>query len=150
MRAILTAGLLAAGLIIIRTIDERRPIQVIDHRTAAGVRAEICDRGHSATLRLPEREYYALRDAAFARAGLPTSMQCHKDDSRPDCFILDHIVPLELCTAADDCNRLDNIQIQTKDGAAAKDRIENEERARFCRGEETREEAVSHFTRSVP
>jgi hypothetical protein len=113
-------------------------------------RSEICGRGHSQTLRLPEREYYALRNAAFARAGIPTSMQCHEGDSRPDCLVMDHIVPLELCLASDDCNRLDNIQIQTRGAAEAKDRLENDERWRFCRREETRPQAISHFKRSAP
>jgi hypothetical protein len=114
-------------------------------------RSVICMRGHSAILRLPMREYFALRDAAFARAGKAVQEQCHgKEDLRPDCLILDHVIPLELCLDAENCNRLDNIQIQTKSDAAAKDRIENEERARYCRGEETREQAVAHLTRSVP
>jgi hypothetical protein len=112
---------------------------------------EICARGHSETLRLPKREYYALRDAAFARAGKAVEEQCHgKEDPRPDCLILDHVIPLELCLAGDNCNRLDNIQIQVRPEAEAKDRIENAERARYCRGEETRDQAVSHFTRSTP
>ncbi len=113
-------------------------------------RTEICVKGHSATLRLPEREYYALRDAAFARAGIPTSMQCHQNDPRPDCYIMDHIIPLELCVAADNCNRLDNIQIQTREAAEVKDRDENLHRDLYCHGEETHDQAISHFTRSVP
>jgi hypothetical protein len=113
-------------------------------------RSIICMRGHSATLRLPETEYYALRSKAFARAHIPISMHCTKGDTRPGCFVVDHVIPLELCLASDSCNRLDNIQVQARVDAEAKDRIENAERARFCRGEETREQAISHFTRSVP
>jgi hypothetical protein len=115
-------------------------------------RSIICMRGHSETLRLPEHEYYALRDAAFARAGIPTSRQCHRKDPRPDCLVVDHIVPLELCLAVDNCNDLANIQLQPKHDAAAKDLIENDERWRYCRGEETREQAIANpaFKRSVP
>lgn len=116
----------------------------------ADERSVICARGHSQTLRLHGPEYYALRNAAFARAGASVSMQCHEGDEQPGCLIVDHIIPLELCLAADNCNRLDNIQIQGRAAAEAKDRIENRERARYCRGDETRDQAISHFTRSVP
>ncbi len=141
--ALLSAGLVAGVLII--------GLQASDlYNAMQEDRSIICARGHSETLRLPVREYYALRDAAFARAGIPTSMQCHRDDPRPDCLVVDHIVPLELCTAADDCNRGDNIQIQTKADAEAKDHIENEMRHRYCKGELSREQAISRFNRSTP
>ncbi len=144
MRQLMLASAFVASVVAIglTTVDLHQAVQED--------RSVICERGHSKTLRLPRDPYYHLRDAAFARAGIPTSMQCHRDDPRSECYILDHIVPLELCTAADDCNRLDNIQIQTKADAEAKDRIENEERTRFCRGELSREQAISRFTRSVP
>ena len=144
MRKIMGASILVGVLAVVMLADDRRA------HTASGERAEICVRGHSETLRLQRGAYYRLRDAAFDRAGMPTSMQCHEGDSRPDCFILDHIIPLELCLAADNCNRLDNIQIQARVEAEAKDRIENEERYRFCRGEETRAQAIAHFKRTVP
>lgn len=113
-------------------------------------RAVICTHGHSATLRLPKAMYYKLRDAAFARAGIPTHLQCRGDaDPRPDCYILDHVIPLELCLASDDCNRLDNVQVQTRAAAKEKDQVENAERRRYCYGEETRPGAASHFSRTT-
>jgi hypothetical protein len=139
-------------LLVIRAILLGLGLAAIATAADADDRAEICVRGHSQTLRLPDQEYYALRDAAFARAGIPVSMQCNKHNPPPGCYILDHIVPLELCRAADNCNRLDNIQIQTWSAADAKDRIEDEERWRYCHGEETREQAIANpvFKRSVP
>lgn len=132
-------------------------INVISTAAYADDRSMICIRGHSQTLRLHGHEYTALRNAAFARAGVPVSLQCHENKAVglsskifDKCYILDHIIPLELCLNADDCNRLDNIQVQTKADAVAKDRIENRERYRYCRSDETREQAISRFTRSAP
>ncbi len=106
-------------------------------------RDRICRPGFSATIRLDHHsaEYKRLRDAAFAQARIPVSSQCHKDDLRLDCYILDHICPLEL-----DCpSTLDNLQVQHRAIAAAKDRIENETRRAYCAGKLTLEEARARF-----
>jgi hypothetical protein len=114
-------------------------------------RAKICRPGYSASLRLAEGPYRAMRGAAFARAGIPVSQQCHKDDPRPDCYILDHILPLELCTLGiSGCNNPSNMQVQRRLDAEEKDQTENLERLRYCEGAETLPEAASHFHRSVP
>jgi hypothetical protein len=114
-------------------------------------RAKICHPGYSASLRLHGKAYAAMRDAAFARAGIPVSQQCHEDDPRPDCSILDHILPLELCTLdISGCNNLSNLQVQRRPDAEEKDQTENLERLRYCEGAETLPEAASHFHRSVP
>ncbi len=107
----------------------------------------LCQRGYSASLRLPYAEYRVMRDAAFARAGISTSQQCHRDDTRTECYILDHVIPLELCL--DHCNDPANLQIQLRADAEAKDKTENSEHVRYCRGETTLEDAWSHFRRST-
>ena len=111
-------------------------------------RAIICHPGYSATLRLPTGPYRAMRAAAFAAAGIPVSQQCHKDDPRPDCVILDHILPLELCT--ENCNDPSNLQVQLRADAEAKDQKENLHRWRYCVAKsETLPEARSYFHRST-
>ncbi len=104
---------------------------------------QICQPGHAKSLRLPYEAYRTMRDIAFNRAGIPTSKQCHKDDPRPDCVILDHILPLELCI--EHCNDQSNLQVQSRAAAAAKDIEENRVTKEFCRGEITLDEAQSRF-----
>jgi hypothetical protein len=111
---------------------------------------KVCRPGFSQSLRLaPDSAgYRAMRDAAFARAGIPTSMQCHRGDTRQDCRILDHIKPLELDPP--NPNGLDNLQVQTRYNSAVKDLEENQARKEYCAGKITQEEALVRFKRSTP
>ncbi len=103
----------------------------------------ICQPGHAASLRLPFDAYREMRDVAFARAHKSVSQQCHRNDERPDCLILDHILPLELCSER--CNEQSNLQIQSRVDAAAKDILENRTTEQFCRGDITLEAARARF-----
>src|SRR5260221_8290282 len=71
-------------------------------------RDRICTPGHSASLRLPYEDYVRTRDQAFARAGITVNRQCHRGTPANSCYILDHIVPLEL----EGANALENLQVQ--------------------------------------
>src|SRR5215467_3551316 len=59
---------------------------------------KICHPGFSTTLRYPASSaaYRRMRNEAFRLAGIPVSKQCHPKDTRDYCYILDHIIPLEL------------------------------------------------------
>ncbi len=94
------------------------------------------------TPRLHGEAYRQMRDAAFARAGISTSKQCHEGDTRWDCVILDHIWPVCACGP----NTLENLQIQRRDVAATKDTIERA----YCEGRITLEDAIHYFVRTSP
>lgn len=96
--------------------------------------------GFTPSPRLRGEAYRHMRDAAFASAGVPTSMQCHRGDSRPDCLILDHIWPL--CGGGG--NAPSNLQLQRRDIAAAKDDLEKD----FCAGRLPLEQARLIFVRT--
>jgi hypothetical protein len=129
--AIITAALFGIGMAAMRAPP---------HRLSAAValsdserRDIICTHGYSKTWRLDGEAYKRFRDAAFAQAAEPTWMQCHKDDQRPECLIIDHIIPLEVWSPdGTDPNDMSNVQLQTKADAADKDVEENRARSDFC------------------
>jgi hypothetical protein len=113
-------------------------------------RDRICHPGYAASLRLHGAAYDQMRDKAFAAAGIPVALQCHKHDPRPDCRILDHIIPLELIrpSKASHANDPENLQVQPRAEAEAKDAVEDETRRLYCSGRITIEDADARFSRS--
>jgi hypothetical protein len=130
----------ATGAILVLTLGAAAYTAIGDERQ------RICQPGFAASHRLHGEAYRRLRDAAFARAGVPISRQCHKEDDRTDCYILDHIIPLELAGE----NILDNLQVQSRILAAAKDMLENAVHHAYCEpgSSMTLEQAQSYFHRS--
>lgn len=72
--------------------------------------ADICRPGYARSQRLPASAYYPIAEEAYRRAGIPWEER--------HTHILDHIVPLCLGGTWDQAN----LQIQTIEAAAAKDR----------------------------
>lgn len=111
-------------------------------------RERICRPGYAQSHRLPLVDYIRMRDEAFRRAGIPTSKQCTKEEYANDhdvwCYALDHISPLSLGGS----NDLDNIQIQPKSEAKAKDLIENRAHQDYCSGRIDLPTAQGYFTRT--
>ncbi len=89
---------------------------------------------HSSAVRIPhERRHvtYQERKTLFERAGIPRS-EWHN-------YIVDHRIPLELGGS----NSLSNLQVQPREVAHRKDRVENYLAAKVRRGEMTLPQAQS-------
>jgi len=108
----------------------------------------ICRPGYASSQRLHgTAAYRRLRDAAFARARVPVEKQCDENSSNaPNCFILDHIIPL----CAKGTWSLDNLQVQSYRDAKAKDRIEGMICRSYCEGKLTLEQTQGSFHRTSP
>jgi hypothetical protein len=140
------AALLGIGMAALRAPPHRLSAAVWNDSERRDV---ICTHGYSKTWRLDGEAYKRFRDAAFAQAAEPTWMQCHKDDQRPECLIIDHIVPLEVWSPdGSDPNDMSNVQLQTKSVAAEKDIDENQARADFCYGGVPLAEVQARFKRT--
>jgi hypothetical protein len=143
--AIITAALAGIGMAAMRAPPQR----VIAFRDRDGLREIICAPEYSSTWRLHDDAYRRFRDEAFAQAGEPISKHCHKDDERPDCLIIDHIVPLEVWSPdGGDPNAMSNVQLQTKSAAADKDLEENRARYDFCVSHVPLAEVQARFKRT--
>lgn len=100
--------------------------------------------------------YKTMRTAAFARAGIPLSSQCHRGHPSHDCMILDHIRPL--CLKGE--NALENLQVQpcsewtghrcVAGDAFEKDIDEDAACAAVRAGRTTAEAAAARFEREWP
>lgn len=111
-------------------------------------RDRICHSGFSKTLRLPQEQYYRVRDTAFHLANVPIEQQCHRGDTISNCYVLDHITPLSLDPP--NPNSQNNLQVQTYLDSMAKDRVEKMVTKWYCMGMISQEKAWSYFARSVP
>lgn len=97
--------------------------------------ADICRPGYARSERLPPERYYPIAEEAYRRAGVPWEAR--------HAYRVDHIVPLCLGGSWDQ----DNLQIQTTEAAAAKDRLEVAACRAYCAGEVSLEAARARFHR---
>lgn len=120
-------------------------VAIILHPTE---RERICRPGYAQSQRFHFEDYARMRDAAFQRAGIPVSKQCtteeYVNDYDAGCYVVDHIIPLEIGGS----NDLANIQIQPKSEAKSKDLIENRARKDYCAGRIGLSTAQGYFTRT--
>lgn len=90
---------------------------------------DVCRYGFARSQRLPAARYYPIAEEAYRRAGIPWSER--------KAHTLDHIVPLCLGGGWEQSN----LQVQTKEDAALKDRVERYACRAYCAGELTMEDA---------
>lgn len=90
---------------------------------------DVCRPGFARAQRLPPARYYPIAEEAYRRAGVPWSERRS--------HTLDHIVPLCLGGGWEQSN----LQVQTKEDAALKDRVERYACRAYCKGEITTEDA---------
>lgn len=90
---------------------------------------DVCRPGFARAQRLPPARYYPIAEEAYRRSGVPWSER--------GSHTLDHIVPLCLGGGWEQSN----LQVQTREEAALKDRVERYACRAYCKGEITMEDA---------